>query len=64
MTELLHDNQLRAEIGNLMAQTVRLADVQAKSNIGETTWLPIVAVVATAGFGATLALVLPPMGHG
>lgn len=56
--EPLPDERIRAEIGKLMAQTVRLADEQAKSNIGETAWLPLVAIMAAAGVGAALAILL------
>lgn len=64
MTEPLPDNQLRAEIGKLMTETVKLADAQAKSATSEAAWVPITAVVAAASFGATLALVLSRLGQG
>lgn len=58
--EPLPDNRIRAEIGKLMAQTMKLSAEQAKFNAeSERAWTPIVAVLSAMGVGAAVAVVLP-----
>jgi hypothetical protein len=61
--EPLPDDRIRAEIGKLMAQTVKLAAEQAEFNakaihMRESTWFPIVAIAAGAGVGIALAVLM------
>ncbi|MDM0018370.1 hypothetical protein [Variovorax saccharolyticus] len=62
--EAFPDNQIREEIGKLMAETVKLAHDQAKRNAeiretpAERWWYPPVAIGAAAGAGAAVFFIL------
>ena len=62
--EPLPDHRIREEIGKLMAETVKLADEQARRNaqvramLGERWWYPPVAIGAAAGAGAAVFVFL------
>ncbi|WP_198087006.1 hypothetical protein [Variovorax sp. E3] len=64
-TETILDGHIHAEVSKLMVQTLKLSTEQTKFNAeSERAWIPMVAIMAAAGVGATLTVALSRLCHG